>query len=80
LKRVAVTPMRINLLRDFTAPNPAGRDIEDTMSKLNMPGRELLLLVRPDRYIAAAIDARDGGAIAELAKSTRALVASVQSA
>ncbi len=80
LKRVAVTPMRVNLVRDFNAANPAGRDIDDTMSKLNMPGRELLLLVRPDRYIAAAIDARDGAAIAQMATSMRALVASVRGA
>jgi 3-(3-hydroxy-phenyl)propionate hydroxylase len=57
LRRVAVTPMRVNLVRDFTSPIPAGRDMNDIMGRLEKPGRELLLLVRPDRYIAAAIDA-----------------------
>lgn len=80
LKRVAVSPMRVNLVRDFNAPSPAGRDIDDVMSKLNAPGRDLLLLVRPDRYIAAAIDAHDAPAIAEMASATRALVASVRGA
>jgi 3-(3-hydroxy-phenyl)propionate hydroxylase len=80
LKRVAVTPMRVNLVRDFTATIPAGRDANDIMGKLEKPGRELLLLVRPDRYIAAAIDAREAAAIAQLALATRALVASAQGA
>jgi 3-(3-hydroxy-phenyl)propionate hydroxylase len=80
LRRVAVTPTRVNLVRDFTATIPAGRDANDIMGRLEKPGRELLLLVRPDRYIAAAIDARDSAAIAQLAAATRALVASAQAA
>jgi len=80
LRRVAVTPMRVNLVRDFTSPLPAGRDVNDIMGKLEKPGRELLLLVRPDRYIAAAIDAIDSAEIAKLAQATRALVASAQAA
>jgi len=80
LRRVAVTPMRVNLVRDFTSPLPAGRDVNDIMGRLEKPGRELLLLVRPDRYIAAAIDASNSAEIAKLAKATRALVASVQAA
>ena len=75
LRRVAVIPMRLNLDREADPTIIAGRDVDDTMAKLNVQGRELLMLVRPDRYVAAAIDASHPQAVSTLAARVRGLVA-----
>ena len=77
LRRLAVTPMRFNLAPSIDPLAPAGRDVDDTRTRLARPGRELLLLVRPDRYVAAALDATDRATIAAFAHDVRALAQSV---
>ena len=70
-----VIPMRVNLDREADPTIIAGRDVDDTMAKLNVQGRELLMLVRPDRYVAGAVDASRPQAVATLAERVRDLVA-----
>jgi 3-(3-hydroxy-phenyl)propionate hydroxylase len=47
------------------------RDVDGTLSSFLPRNRTVMLLVRPDRYIAAAADSTSLGG---LAKATRALV------
>ena len=75
LRRIAIVPMRVNLDRDADPTIIAGRDVDDTMAKLNVEGRELLMLVRPDRYVAGAIDASQPHGVATFAQRVRDLVA-----
>ncbi len=79
LRRLAVIPMRINIDRSADLTIPAVRDIDDTMAKLGVQGRDLLMLVRPDRYVAAAVDATQaqahGANLAYFSASLRELVA-----
>ncbi len=51
--RLAITPMRYNFERNIEGI-VVGRDINDVMGRMAMPGDETLLLVRPDRYVAMA--------------------------
>ena len=68
--------MRLNIDRAADPTIIVGRDVDDTMAKLNVQGRELLMLVRPDRYVAGAIDASSPQAIADFAARVRELAAS----
>ncbi len=52
LRRIAVLPAHYN---PVPGAGPAGRDIDDVMVRLLPRGREALLLLRPDRYVAAAM-------------------------
>lgn len=52
LPRLAVLPAHYNPVPGMAA---AGRDIDDVMTRLLPRGREALLLLRPDRYVAAAM-------------------------
>ncbi len=51
LPRLAVLPAHYNPLPGAGA---AGRDVDDVMARLLPRGRDALLLLRPDRYVAAA--------------------------
>lgn len=76
-RQLAIVPMRFNIDRAADQSLEAARDVEDLLGRYARPGRELLLLVRPDRYVAGAVDAAAGGqiepwaaAVAALARST----------
>jgi 3-(3-hydroxy-phenyl)propionate hydroxylase len=60
VRRLAVVPMRINLDRDADQSIPAFRDTDDLFARQMPGGGETLLLVRPDRYIMAAIQSPAG--------------------
>lgn len=79
LGRVAITPMRFN-----TGPGPhavpAGRDLEDRLGAFARPDRDLVILLRPDRYVVAA-DAVAGMAdITAFAEKVRRLAANTHAA
>ena len=74
LKRLAIVPMRFNIDRRADASLEAARDVDDLLGRYTKPGRELLLLVRPDRYVAGAVDVATPGALEAWASSVSALV------
>lgn len=75
VRRIAIVPMRVN-------PHPAGpsdplvgRDTEDTLAGAVPTDRNVLVLVRPDRYVAAAAFASTEAEIASFTGTVRALAA-----
>jgi 3-(3-hydroxy-phenyl)propionate hydroxylase len=53
LRRIAVLPMIFNPVPDMPEVKVL-RDVADTLAKVMPAGKTLVLLVRPDRYVAAA--------------------------
>jgi flavin-dependent dehydrogenase len=72
-RRLAVLPAGCNPDLLQTAVE-TGRDVDDVMASFVPRGREVILLVRPDRYVAAAALA-EPQAVAGMAASVRALLA-----
>ena len=52
----------------------SARDVDDLLGRYAKEGRELLLLVRPDRYVAGAVDVTKPGALETWAGAASALV------
>ncbi|GAU83870.1 bifunctional 3-(3-hydroxy-phenyl)propionate/3-hydroxycinnamic acid hydroxylase [Bosea sp. BIWAKO-01] len=78
LRRVAVLPTTFNPAQDCPDVS-AGRDTDGHMSSLSPAGRNVLMLVRPDRYVAAAAFA-EGSSIARMARAMRDLAGQTWSA
>ena len=74
LKRLAVVPMGINIDRTADPAIEAARDMDNLLGRYAKPGRELLVLVRPDRYVAGAVDVTRSGALEQWTGAVRALV------
>jgi 3-(3-hydroxy-phenyl)propionate hydroxylase len=72
LRRLAVLPPDRNPDPDFSGV-PTGRDVAGLLAGWLPPGRDVLLAVRPDRYVAAACVAAPGAA-AMLATALHGLV------
>jgi 3-(3-hydroxy-phenyl)propionate hydroxylase len=75
LRKVAILPSDYNADPDIVSPGVMGRDVSDGLRKFQPAMEDCLILVRPDRYIAAAATA-EPGAIASMAAKVRALVES----
>ena len=71
MARIAISPMRINIDREADPAITAVRDTNDLLAQQLQAGRDMLLVVRPDRYIMAAVDAGASGEIERLAKLVR---------
>jgi 3-(3-hydroxy-phenyl)propionate hydroxylase len=74
LRRIAVLPMRYNADGTGNGTGAAGRDIEDRFSRVGTANRDIVLVVRPDRYIAAAADGAKASDLDAMAASVRDLV------
>lgn len=75
LRRIAMTPHDMNIDRTADASIMAVRAVEDFFETRLPKGREILLVVRPDRYAAAACDVTDVARIAPFAERVRGLAA-----
>lgn len=69
---LAILPRSLN--PDPAAPIEAVRDKTNALVRLTPAGETLVLLVRPDRYVAAAARG-EAGAIGDLAEASRAIAA-----
>lgn len=72
--RIAVLPQGFNPAPGSIDGFMLGRDSEGAMTKLLPGGRDLLLVMRPDRYIAGAVEIRSEADIAAFAAEMRRLV------
>ena len=76
---LAITPRHWNMQRDAAASlggRLAGRDMEGRLGALTpQAGSTLLLLVRPDRYVALAMQIDSPGQVPEFAREVRGMVA-----
>ena len=75
-RRVALTPFRYNVAGGEIAGVARARLYDDALARFAPEGRERLLLIRPDRYVAAAVDCSSTDGVAALARTMRALAAS----
>jgi 3-(3-hydroxy-phenyl)propionate hydroxylase len=73
VRRVAVLPARFNPHPAAAPDIPAGRDLDDVLGAAE--NGDILILLRPDRYVAAAAPIADEDDLAALAASVRALCA-----
>jgi len=78
LTHIAITPMRINIDRTADPAMLAVRDTSDLLAQQLPKGGEMLLLVRPDRYIMAAADTRAPGAMRQLAEDVCRMAAATR--
>jgi 3-(3-hydroxy-phenyl)propionate hydroxylase len=77
--RLAILPMRFNPDPNGPPDIPAGRDLDDSLAGAMPAGRDVLVLVRPDRYVAAAAAVSDDAEVASFAGAVRALVGEAKS-
>lgn len=78
LNRIAVCPMRLNIDRAAPQDVLAVRDVEDFFGTQFPPGQDILVVVRPDRYIMAAAHIRNKQDISAMAERVRQVVASTR--
>lgn len=78
LQRIAVLPHDMNIDRTADPALLAVRAVEDFFETRLPKDREILMILRPDRYAAAACDATDPSNIEGFAARVRDLVASTE--
>jgi 3-(3-hydroxy-phenyl)propionate hydroxylase len=78
LRRLAISPMRMNIDRRADPSIVACRDKTGMLEQTQNANRETLILIRPDRYTIAAADITKPNDIAALAGKVRALVKSTR--
>ena len=76
LARIAVLPHSVNIDRTADPAILAVRAVDEFFEERLPKGREILLIIRPDRYAAAACDVTDVSKIEDFAARVRALVRS----
>lgn len=76
LARIAVLPHSMNIDRAADPAILAVRAVDEFFEERLPKGREILLVIRPDRYAAAACDVTDAAKIADFAARVRALARS----
>jgi 3-(3-hydroxy-phenyl)propionate hydroxylase len=74
LRRIAIVPMRVNPDPDGARNVTVGRDVNDLLGSI-VAGGDSLVLLRPDRYVAAAAPVADDATAARFAARVKALVA-----
>ena len=77
LQLLAIVPSHLTLDPDPHLHATAGRDIENRLAPFAPAGADSLFLVRPDRYVAAAVRIAGGGDIERLTAQARGLKAGV---
>lgn len=77
LVRIAINPHSMNIDRNADPAIIAVREVDELFEKRLPKGREILIVIRPDRYAAAACDATDPATIAGFAERVRGLAKSV---
>ena len=75
LRRVAVLPHSMNIDRTADPAIIAVRAVDEFFEERLPKGREILIVIRPDRYAAAACDVTEPAKIADFAARVRGLVA-----
>jgi 3-(3-hydroxy-phenyl)propionate hydroxylase len=75
LKHLAVVPMRYNPDPTASAEIPFGRDVEDRLAGAGAGEHDVVIVLRPDRYVAAACAATNADTIELLAATVRTLAA-----
>jgi 3-(3-hydroxy-phenyl)propionate hydroxylase len=78
LRRLAISPMRMNIDRRTDPSILACRDKTGLLEQTQDASKETLILIRPDRYAIAAADITKPADIAVLAGKVRALVKSTR--
>jgi 3-(3-hydroxy-phenyl)propionate hydroxylase len=76
LARIAITPHSMNIDRRADPALLAVREVDEFFEQRLPRGREILILVRPDRYAAAACDVTDAARIPAFAQRVRQLAKS----
>jgi 3-(3-hydroxy-phenyl)propionate hydroxylase len=76
LARIAINPHYMNIDRLGDPSLVAVREVDELFEKRLPKGREILIIIRPDRYAAAACDVTDREKIGAFAASVRDLVKS----
>jgi 3-(3-hydroxy-phenyl)propionate hydroxylase len=79
VRRLAILPMRFNADPAGPPDIPAGRDVDDALAGALPDDGDALVLVRPDRYVAAAAPVSSPAGIASFAGAVRALVSAGRS-
>jgi hypothetical protein len=74
VRRLAILPMRVNPDPAAAPDIPAGRDLDDVLGGAAENG-DIFVLLRPDRYVAAATRIANENDLALFAASVRALCA-----
>lgn len=74
LRRIAVLPHSVNIDRTADPAIVAVRSVDEFFEERLPKGREILIVIRPDRYAAAACDVTETGKIADFAARVRGLV------
>lgn len=74
MARIAISPMRINIDPAADTAFMAVRDVSDLMAQQLPEGRDMLLAIRPDRYVMAAADAGAGDAAEHFAQNVKSMV------
>ena len=77
LVRIAINPHSMNIDRRADPAIIAVREVDELFEQRLPKGREILIVIRPDRYAAAACDVTNAGDIAGFAERVRELVKSV---
>ena len=75
LQRIAITPHHMNIDRSADGSLKAFREVDEFFESTLPRGRDILILIRPDRYAAAACDVTDRTRIPAFAESIQALAA-----
>lgn len=75
MTRIAVLPHSMNIDRTADPSMVAVRCVDEFFEERLPKGREILIVIRPDRYAAAACDVTDATKIPAFAQRVRALVA-----
>jgi 3-(3-hydroxy-phenyl)propionate hydroxylase len=80
LTRIAVLPHSMNIDRNADPATLAVRSVDEFFEERLPRGREILMVIRPDRYAAAACDVTEPANIAGFAARVRGLVESTGAA
>jgi len=76
LTRIAITPHSMNIDRRADPAILAVREVDEFFEQRLPKGREILIVVRPDRYAAAACDVSERARIPDFAARVRGLAKS----
>jgi 3-(3-hydroxy-phenyl)propionate hydroxylase len=77
LVRIAINPHSMNIDRNADPAILAVREVDELFEQRLPKGREILIIIRPDRYAAAACDVTNAADMSGFAERVRGLVKSV---
>jgi hypothetical protein len=79
LPRIAIVPQKINLDPRHDEDIIAGRDLEGTLGAIATRAKAIMLLMRPDRYVALALRIEGAQTPASFIETARRMVATTRS-